>query len=69
MNKIKEIIIGAIVDAILIMPFASGLMMLITIPFLDSKSPIPMVLFIAFLGLLVLSLEAVGLLEKSDKSH
>lgn len=69
MNKIKEIIMGAITDAILIMPFISGLIIFITIPFLDSESPLPMAILIAFLGLLLISLVIIGLLEKSNKSH
>lgn len=69
MNKIKEIIIGALADAISIMPFISGLIILITIPFLDSVSPIPMAILIAFLGLLIISLAVIYLLEKSNKSH
>ena len=69
MKKIKEITIGAITDAILIMPIISGLIILILIPFLDSESPLPMAMFIAFLGLLIISLAIIKCLEKENKTH
>ena len=67
MKKIKEITIGAIKDSVLLMSIVSALGIFITIPFLDSVSPIPMAVLITFLGLLIISLAIIRFSGKFDE--